>query len=193
MAKALVRKAGSGLGRRRTRPGGHLDGHDQETSSPAVSALDCREILETVPAAIYTTDAAGRITFYNDAAATLWGCRPELGERTFCGSWKLYWPDGAPMQYDECPMALALQQKRPVRGMEAIAERPDGTRVPFLPYPTPMYDASGDLIGAVNLLVDTSERRRTEERITASELRCREIFENVRVAVWEEDFSAVLD
>jgi PAS domain S-box-containing protein len=189
MAKALVRKAGSGQGRRRTRAGGH----EQETPSTKVSALDFREILETVPAAVYATDAVGRITFYNDAAATLWGCRPELGESTFCGSWKLYWPDGTPMQHDECPMALALQQKQPVRGMEAIAERPDGTRVRFLPYPTPICDASGDLIGAVNLLVDTSERRRTEERIAASELRYRGIVENVRVAVFEEDFSAVLD
>ena len=42
--------------------------------------------------------------------------------------------------------------------MEAIAERPDGTRVPFIPYPTPLFDASGELIGAVNMLVDITER-----------------------------------
>jgi len=94
----------------------------------------CREAIEAIPAAIYMTDAEGRITFYNEAAAALWGCRPELGDSKFCGSWKLYWPDGTPLPHDQCPMAMALHQKRPIRGMEAVAERPDGTRVPFIPY-----------------------------------------------------------
>ena len=83
-----------------------------------------REAIEALPVAIYMTDAEGRLTFYNEAAAELWGCRPELGESKFCGSWKLYWPDGTPLPHDECPMALALQQRRPIRGMEAVAERP---------------------------------------------------------------------
>ena len=59
-------------------------------------------------------------------------------------------------------MAVALRENRPVRGAEAVAERPDGTRVPFIPYPTPLHDASGTLIGAVNVLVDVSERKQAE-------------------------------
>ena len=59
-------------------------------------------------------------------------------------------------------MAVTLKEGHPVRGMEAIAERPDGTRVPFLPYPTPLRDATGQLVGAINLLVDLTERRRAE-------------------------------
>lgn len=116
------------------------------------------QLLEGLPAAIYTTDAAGRITYYNEAAARMWGQRPELGRSEFCGSWKLYRPDGTPLRHDECPMALALRSKRPVRGKEAIAERPDGSRVLFLPFPTPFFDAAGELLGAVNMLVDISER-----------------------------------
>ena len=121
-----------------------------------------REAIEALPAAIYMTDAEGRLTFYNEPAAELWGCRPELGENKFCGSWKLYWPDGTPLPHDECPMALALRQRRPIRGMEAVAERPDGTRIPFVPYPTPLFDGSGRLTGAVNMLVDISERKQAE-------------------------------
>jgi PAS domain S-box-containing protein len=63
---------------------------------------------------------------------------------------------------DECPMAVTLKVGRPVRGVEAVAERPDGTRVRFLPYPTPLRDASGQLIGAINLLVDVTERHRAD-------------------------------
>ena len=120
------------------------------------------DVIRALPAAIYTTDAAGRITFYNEAAAELWGCRPELGKSEFCGSWKLYWPDGRPMPHGQCPMALALKEQREVRGMEAVAERPDGTLVHFVPYPTPLYDASGTLIGAVNMLIDISDRKRAD-------------------------------
>jgi PAS domain S-box-containing protein len=120
------------------------------------------DLIRALPVAIYTTDAAGRITFYNEAAAQLWGCRPELGKSEFCGSWKLYWPDGRPLPHGQCPMALALKEQREVRGMEAVAERPDGTLVHFAPYPTPLYDASGTLIGAVNMLIDISDGKRAD-------------------------------
>jgi PAS domain S-box-containing protein len=122
-----------------------------------------RRVLDALPAAVYIADAAGTIIFYNDAAAALWGHRPQLGEGQWCGSWKLYWPDGRALPHGECPMAIALQESRPVGGMEAIAERPDGTRVPFVAYPTPFYDASGALLGAVNMLVDITDRKRAEE------------------------------
>jgi PAS domain S-box-containing protein len=119
------------------------------------------ELLEALPVAVYTTDAEGRITFYNRAAAELWGHHPEIGTK-WCGSWRLYWPDGRPLPHGECPMAIALKEGREVRGVEAIAERPDGTRVRFQPYPTPLRDASGRLVGAINLLMDVTERHDAE-------------------------------
>ena len=124
---------------------------------------DFRTIVDELPAAIYVTDAIGRITYFNEAAATLWGHRPSIGTSEWCGSWKLFWPDGRVLPHGECPMAIAIKEKRTVRGLEAIAERPDGTRVPFEPYPTPLFDASGDLIGAVNMLIDITDRKRAEE------------------------------
>jgi PAS domain S-box-containing protein len=136
-----------------------------------------RELLDALPAAVYTTDAAGRITYYNEAAVELWGHRPPLGSAEWCGSWKLFWPNGAPMAHAECPMALALREDRAVRGMEAAAERPDGTRVPFIPYPTPLHDEAGWLVGAVNMLVDISERKRAEEH---QQLLVRELHHRVK-------------
>lgn len=123
-----------------------------------------RRLLDALPAAVYTTDAAGRITYYNEAAVALWGHRPPLGTSEWCGSWKLFWADGMPMAHNECPMAIALKEDRIVRGMEATAERPDGTRVPIIPYPTPIHDESGKLVGAVNMIVDISDRKRAEEQ-----------------------------
>jgi PAS domain S-box-containing protein len=118
--------------------------------------------LNALPAAIYMTDAAGRITYFNEAAATMWGVRPKLNVDLWCGSWRLYWPDGTPMPHDACPMAITLKERRAVRGGQAIAERPDGSRVPFMAFPTPLHDASGAFVGAVNMLIDMSEHQRAE-------------------------------
>ncbi len=121
-----------------------------------------RQLLQALPAAVYTTDAEGRITYYNRAAAEMSGREAELGIDKWCVTWRLYKPDGTPLAHEECPMAIALREHRPVRGVEAVAERPDGTRVPFIPFPTPLRNSAGDVVGAVNMLVDISERKQAE-------------------------------
>jgi PAS domain-containing protein len=45
-----------------------------------------REVIEALPAALYMTDAEGRITFYKEAGSVLWGCHPEVGDSKFSGS-----------------------------------------------------------------------------------------------------------
>lgn len=139
-----------------TRPSNAASNGAARESSPFGSLLDA------LPAAIYTTDTLGRITYYNEAAATLWGCRPRLNSDQWCGSWRLYRPDGTHLPHDQCPMASALREKRPIRGQEAIAERPDGTRIPFMAFPTPLFDASGKFVGAINMLVDIREHKFAE-------------------------------
>ena len=121
-----------------------------------------QSLLEALPVAVYLTDAEGRITYYNPAAVELWGGAP-APNAYWCGSWKLFRPDGSPLPHDECPMALALKEKRPVRGVEAILERPDGSRVIFAPYPTPLFDDSGQLTGAINMLMDVTKERDSAE------------------------------
>ncbi|MGX5830194.1 PAS domain S-box protein [Mesorhizobium sp. 43Arga] len=131
-----------------------------------------QDLLAAIPAAIYTTDRDGKITYFNEAAVQLAGRTPVIGADEWCVTWKLYWPDGTPLPHDQCPMAVSLREGRPVRGYEAVAERPDGTRVPFIPYPTPMRDAAGNVTGAINMLVDVSERKQaeTQQRILLDEL-----------------------
>jgi PAS domain S-box-containing protein len=155
---------------------------------PHAARLPSRPLLDALPLAVYTTDAGGRITYYNEAAAELWGHRPVLGKNEWCGSWRLLWPDGRPMRHDECPMAVALREKRPIRGAEAAAERPDGTRVPFLAYPTPLWDESGALVGAVNTLVDITERKRAE----VSGQRLASIVESSDDAIVSKDLDGII-
>jgi PAS domain S-box-containing protein len=133
-----------------------------------------RAMLDALPVAIYTTDEHGRLLYFNPAAVDFSGRVPQLGNDQWCVTFKLYHADGTPMRHAECPMAVSLREDRPIRGLEAIAERPDGTRVWFMPYPTPLHDRDGMLIGGINMLVDITERKRAEEERAALLLRERE-------------------
>jgi signal transduction histidine kinase/CheY-like chemotaxis protein len=129
--------------------------------------LEFRRLLETLPAGAYTCDPRGLITYYNAYAVELWGRAPKLndpGDR-WCGSFKLYSSDGARIQHDQCWMALALRERRAYNGHEIIVERPDGHRLTALAHANPIYDAQGTLNGAVNVLVDISERKRAEDSL----------------------------
>jgi PAS domain S-box-containing protein len=149
--------------------------HAQEAL--AASERRFRELLEALPAAVYTTDAGGRVTFLNQAAAELAGAAAVMdgnnrGSEAAQRLWRLYRPDGTPLPYDQSPIAIALRENRPVRGVEALIERSDGARVPFIAYPTPLRDETGELVGAVNMLVDISERKQSEanQRMLLDEL-----------------------
>src|SRR3546814_15283857 len=121
------------------------------------------ELLQALPVPVYTTDLEGRITFYNEAAAELWGQRPELGSSRWCGSWCLYWPAGRPMPHDLCPMAATIRgEQSDDEPYEAVLERPDGTRVPIIPLPRLLRNDARDGRGALNGLFDLRGRKHAD-------------------------------
>jgi PAS domain S-box-containing protein len=119
-------------------------------------------MVEALPVAIYTTDAEGRVKYCNAAAAKLSGRVPELGTDRWCVTWKLFLPDGTPLPHDQCPMAKALRGDETPSGIECVAERPDGTRFWFTPYPVIVRDAQGQISGGMNLLIDITDRKKAE-------------------------------
>jgi PAS domain S-box-containing protein len=121
-----------------------------------------REMIDLLPAAIYTTDAEGRLTHFNPAAVEFSGRVPQLGTDHWCVSWKMFLPDGTPLPHDQCPMAVVLKEGRVIDGAECIAERPDGKRVWFTPYPRPLHDGEGRIVGGMNMLLDITERKAAE-------------------------------
>ncbi len=121
-----------------------------------------QELLEALPAAVYVTDAAGYVTYYNQAAVELWGTRPRIGEDKWCDIASFYDRDGRPMDTADCPTEIALTQGRLVQGIEAVLKRRDGTRVPILPCPTPVFEADSSVVGVVNMTLDLSERKKAE-------------------------------
>src|SRR5207249_11948460 len=105
-----VRRQMAGKGRARVEPSKAAVGTSWGIAEPR-----SRQMLDALGVAAYTTDRDGHLTFYNDAAAEFWGRAPELGE-LWCGSYRLFHPDGTPMPHDECPMAIALREGRELRG-----------------------------------------------------------------------------
>ena len=130
--------------------------------------------LDALPAPVYLTDADGWVTFFNRACADFAGREPQPGRDRWCVTWKLYTEAGAFLPHDQCPMAVAVREKREVRGDIAVAERPDGSRVMFTPLPTPIHDEDGNFLGAVNILVDVTDARQAAT-LRAQARRCRRL------------------
>jgi len=118
--------------------------------------------LEELPAPIYVTNPDGVITYYNRACVRFAGRTPRVGQDSWCVTWRLYTDGGQFLPRDECPMAVAIR------------ERPDGTRVTFMAYPTPLLDDQGNLVGAVNLLSEVSAGEHVQT-LRAQAARCRRL------------------
>jgi two-component system, cell cycle sensor histidine kinase and response regulator CckA len=141
-----------------------IDDQKRSLEDLRISEEHFRNLVLTLPAAVYTTDRTGFITLFNERAATLWGRRPEIGKDRWTGAAKMFRSDGAPLAPDESPMAVALREGHCIRGAEIIIERPDGTKSCVLKYPELLRGADGEIVGAVNMLVDLTQMKQMEEQ-----------------------------
>ncbi|MCY0095687.1 PAS domain-containing protein [Hoeflea ulvae] len=133
------------------------------SSLPDRSGLETsRPLLDAMAGAVYTTDRNGIITYFNPAAAGLWGREPEVGITRWCGSLRMRRLDGTPLPHDECPMAVCVKTGAAVGNQEILVERPDGAQKHVRISPRPIRDSAGQLIGAVNTIDDITDQRQSE-------------------------------
>ncbi len=128
------------------------------------------DLVKNLPIALYTCDTQGRILLFNKAACDLWGRTPEAGKDMWCGSWQIFNADGSPLAHEDCPMAIALKEKRPVKGTEILIRCPNGREHYVLPYPSPLFNKAGELTGALNVLIDITERKNIYARLVKTEV-----------------------
>lgn len=138
------------------------------------------DAIDEFDAPIYVTDSTGLITHFNSSCIEFAGRVPQRGKDRWCVTWRLYSVEGAFLPHDKCPMAEALNKGKAIRGVFAEAERPDGTRVTFAPFPTPVYDNSRSLVGGINALLNVSDGRQICELRTRSK-RCQEIAQIIQI------------
>jgi PAS domain S-box-containing protein len=134
---------------------------------------DRAALFDQLPVPVYTTDAEGAVTYWNRACVQFAGREPQLGSDRWCVTWKIFTTTGEFLPHDQCPMATAIREQRVVRDEVAIAERPDGSRRAFRPYPTPMFAADGSLLGAVNMLIDVTDEQ--SDALQEQAARCRRL------------------
>jgi signal transduction histidine kinase len=128
--------------------------------------LDNPKLIALLPTAAFTTDQEGRVLFFNEEAARLWGYNPEFDKTAsdrYCLALRLYRLDGSPLAHDEGPMARTLKTSQPVRDFEFIIERPDASRISIQVNTTPIYGRNKEILGAIATFQDTSERRNATE------------------------------
>ncbi len=148
-----------------------------------------RSLLESLPAAAYMCDRDGLITYFNARAAEVWGRRPALNDERdrYCGSQRLFSVDGVPIAHDRCWMALALQHDRSYQAQEIVIERPDGSRINVLAHASPVH-VNGEITGAVNILIDFTEKRREHE----ASLRLSSIVDSSSDAIASKDLNGIV-
>jgi PAS domain S-box-containing protein len=147
---------------------------------------DWRSTLDELPAPIYTTDSEGAVTYWNRACVDFAGREPQLGRDRWCVTWQLYTTTGERLRHSDCPMAEAIRNQQPVRNSVAIAKRPDGSRVAFRAYPTPLFAQDGTMTGAVNMLIDVTDEQ--SQALQDQAERCRRLAE----ATYDRETNKVL-
>lgn len=146
-------------------------------------------IVQTVPGAIFVTDAQGLLTFVNPAAAELLGVEPQdlLGQH---GMEIL-----APHERFTISSAIEDQMGSGFGHYEVELVRCDGTLVPVLINSSSLLDPeTGAMAGFVVVVTDITERKRTEDALRESEHRLRLMVEHLPAgAVYRKGDSLLLN
>ncbi len=151
-----------------------------------------RTLFDLVPVAVYTCDAKGLIQEYNQHAVELWGREPKRNDPSekFCGSFRIFYPDGRPMPHNKCPMARALRgEKLRATDLEILVEQQSGARRNVLVSPTALRNGQGKIIGAINCLHDITGRKRTEIALRESEERSRAVIHQSTAGITGTDLT----
>jgi PAS domain S-box-containing protein len=146
------------------------------------------QVLRDLPVAVYATDETGTIVFFNEAARKLWGQEPMPGATFYCGAHILLTSEGQPLAPEQSPVALLLKGEQPIQWRHLVAERPDGSRVPFAAFPSLLKRPDGSIYGAVNTLLDLTEH----ERADAASVRLAAIVESSSDAIVSKDLGGIL-
>jgi len=158
----------------------------QRTAALGESEQRFRRLVELMPVAVYVCNTSGIIQSYNTRAVELWGREPKLGDtaQRYCGSLRLYSPDGKLVSHEESKMAEVLKTGVEARDLEVVIERPDGSCVTVLVNIAPLRNADGELIGAMNCFQDITERKEAENTLRQSENQLRLVIDTIPAMAW---------
>lgn len=149
-----------------------------------------RQLIRSLPVATYLCDPAGQITVYNDAAMGLWGREPDAADR-WSGAWRIFSESGMLLSHEDTPTARALREGRAFNSQVLIFEKPDGTRSWVIPHATPMFDRDGNIEGVVNMMIDITGERKSQQVLEENMERLRLAVDTAALGTWDVDLATM--
>ncbi len=144
---------------------------EQETALRDAAATQARlldAVLDALPTGVAITRADGSGVRLNRAFRTIWGMDAPLPANTAeYGLYRGWWPNGQPIAADAWTMARALATGQPITDELITIMSFDGVRKVILNSALPLFDATGALIGGVNVMLDVTREQRLQEDLAA--------------------------
>lgn len=179
-----------------TNPAGEIEGvinvimdvTQQKNSERALHESETRyeQLMQGLPAAVYTCNTEGYIQLFNRSAENLWGKKPRVGIDKWNDLLKIFYTDGRPMPLNESPMEKALKgEVSEENEKEIIVKREDGTERIMIPHLQTLKDGSGKICGAVNMMLDITEEKKSKQKIEDSQQKLSIAIEAAQLGTWE--------
>lgn len=150
-------------------------------------------LVENSTAALMAVDGQGRCTFASPACEEVTGYQPhELLGQTMHDLLHHSYPDGRPYPGNECSLYKAMSVIQPIRNLEDVFFKKDGTPFHALCSSNPIVE-DGVCKGAVVEIKDISYQKQAEEALRESEARFRSMADQapILIAMSERDTDLV--
>jgi len=121
-------------------------------------------LLQSMVDGVYTTDADKRIVFWNDGAERITGFTADMAVGTTCKDLLGHLDESGNSMCDtSCPISLAMDEDTSLLGKDVYSNTRSGEVMPVSVSCSPLKDENGDIIGAVEVFRDISEKKKLEE------------------------------
>jgi len=148
----------------------------------------CKIVADASPVGFTYTDASGSVIFANRAAQRILGLKQDETNEGVVGNhhwtfndpnWKITDLAGNPFPEEMLPFSVVKRSKKATFGIRHGIEWKDGTRVLLNINSEPVLSDSGEFLGMVSVVEDITEKISTEKELRDSEIRYRQLFENL--------------
>jgi two-component system sensor histidine kinase/response regulator len=147
-----------------------------------------RLLLDSTAEGIYGVDLKGNCTLANAACLRTLGYKSpgELLGKNMHELMHYARADGAPYPQADCRIYQAFRKGEKIHAEDEVLWRADGTSFPAEYWSYPVWN-EGKLAGTVVTFLDITERKRAENSMRESELRFRQLTENINEVFWIND------
>jgi PAS domain S-box-containing protein len=124
-----------------------------------------RTVLDSLPVGVFLADSSGTVVFTNSSVERIWGISTHVTSDQY-GEYKGRWLDtGKPVQPEQWALARALQTGEPFTNDLVEIEAQEGKKKIIYNFALPIHGEGGQLLGAVVVTEDITERFHAQEQI----------------------------